>query len=106
MLLTSGGEKISYGGVKVVKDYQQSYYLMHMSDGHIYQSGYDPLILLARKTEMIKMANIIGCEIIIETGDNMYNVRNHPEREIPYFKGVDEEGILGMADASLQNYRS
>lgn len=100
VLQTSAGEKISHGGVKVVKDFQESYYVMHISDGHIFQNGYDPLTLLGRKTEMIKMANIIGCEIIIETGDNMYNVRNHPEREVIYFQGNENDNILGMADAT------
>jgi len=97
---TSLGEEISYGGVKVLKEYKSHYYIMHMSDGHLYQPGYDINTFMARKTAMINMANIMDCQLIIETGDNMYNVRNHPEREVMYFLGNEALGIKGMADAS------
>lgn len=104
VLKTSTGDVISYGGVKVLKAYKDNYYIMHMSDGHLYQYNYDTNTLLARKTAMIKMANIMDCQLIIETGDNMYNVRNHPEREVMYFQGNDEMGIKGMADATAATF--
>ena len=104
VLKTTKGDVISHGGVKVLKEYKQEYYIMHMSDGHLYQSGYDAYTLLSRKTEMIKMANIMDCQLIVETGDNMYNVRNHPEREVMYFQGDDNQGILGMADATAATF--
>ncbi len=104
VLKTSAGEVVSHGGVKVIAEVKQEYYIMHMSDGHIFQHGYDPYLLFARKTEMIKMANIMDCPIIIETGDNMYNVRNHPEREVLYFRGDDDLGVKGMADASAATF--
>ena len=100
VISTTSGDEISYGGVKVLKEFKSEYYIMHMSDGHLYQSGYDANTLLGRKTAMIEMANIMDCQLIIETGDNMYNVRNHPEREVMYFLGNEAQGILGMADAS------
>lgn len=103
-LNTTGGTVTSYGGVKVVKEYKTEYYIMHMSDGHIYQYGYDANTLLARKTAMIDIANIMDCQIIIETGDNMYNVRNHPEREVIYFRGDEALGIKGMADAAAATF--
>jgi hypothetical protein len=104
VLKTTTGEVISYGGVKVLKEYKQDYYIMHMSDGHLYQYNYDTNTLLARKTAMIDMANIMDCQLIIETGDNMYNVRNHPEREVIYFQGNDSEGLKGMADATAATF--
>lgn len=104
ILGTSSGDEISWSGVKVVTEFKSNYYIMHMSDGHLYQSGYDEITLHARKSAMIDIANIIDCQIIIETGDNMYNVRNHPEREIAYFQGIDNEGINGMADANAATF--
>ncbi len=103
-LITSSGNEISYGGVKVVTEFKELYYIMHMSDGHIYQSNYDPITLLSKKGVMIEMANIMDCQIIIETGDNMYNVRNHPEREEYYFLGIEDEGIKGMAKATAATF--
>lgn len=34
VLKTTTDDVISYGGVKVLKEYKQDYYIMHMSDGH------------------------------------------------------------------------
>ncbi|AQT69807.1 F5/8 type C domain protein [Anaerohalosphaera lusitana] len=104
VLRTSLGSVASYGAVKVVTDYKDSYYIMHMSDGHLYQYNHDTDVLLARKSAMIDIANIIDAQIIIETGDNMYNVRNHPEREVYYFLGNDALGTKGMADASAATF--
>jgi hypothetical protein len=104
VLHTTDGTITSYGGVKVVNEFKAAYYIMHISDGHIYQNGYDPITLLARKTAMIDIANIMDCQIIIETGDNMYNVRNHPEREEIYFLGNEALGIKGMANATAATF--
>lgn len=104
IIKTSSGDEVSWGGVKVVSEFKEDYYIMHMSDGHLYQSGYNEITLHARKSAMIDIANIIDCEIIIETGDNMYNVRNHPERETAYFLGIEHEDIKGMADATAATF--
>ncbi len=104
VLHTSSGNEVSHGGVKVVSEFKPEYYIMHISDGHLYQSGYDPELLLARKTAMIEIADIMDVQLIIETGDNMYNVRNHPEREVIYFQGDDNLGIKGMADARAATF--
>ncbi len=104
VLNTSSGAVTSYGGVKVVTDYKTDYYIMHISDGHLYQSGYDTDVLLQRKSAMIDIANIIDAQIIIETGDNMYNVRNHPEREGYYFLGNSTINTKGMAQASAATF--
>ena len=77
---------------------------MHWSDGHLYQGGYDTNVLLKRKDMMIDIANIIDAEIIIETGDNLYNVRNNPSREVDYFIGNTTLGTKGMAKATAATF--
>ncbi len=104
VLKTSSGDVRSPGGVKVVTEYKEQYYIMHMSDGHLYQHGHDINVLLGKKSAMIDIANIMDVQVIVETGDNMYNVRNHPEREIIYFEGDESSGINGMADASAATF--
>ena len=104
VLNTSTGTVTSYGGVKIVKKYNDEYYLVHMSDGHLFQGGYDSDVLLKRKSAMIDIANIIDAQIIIETGDNMYNVINHPEREEYYFLGNNSINTKGMAKASAATF--
>lgn len=104
ILKTSKTDEISFGGVKVVKEFKDNYYIMHMSDGHVYQGGYDPVNLFSKKSVMIDMANIMDCQIIVETGDNMYNVRNHPEREEQYFLGIESLGVKGMAKATAATF--
>jgi predicted MPP superfamily phosphohydrolase len=104
VLKTSNGNVTSHGGVKVVTEFKTDYYIMHMSDGHIYQHGYDAITLFLKKTTMIDIANIMDCELIIETGDNMYSVRNHPEREVIYFQGDESVGVKGMADANAATF--
>lgn len=104
VLTTTTGDVISYGGVKVVTRFKDEYYIMHISDGHLFQNGYNTDVLLAKKSTMIDIANIIDAQIIIETGDNMYNVRNHPEREVYYFLGNDAIGTKGMAKASAATF--
>jgi hypothetical protein len=104
ILKTTNGDALSSGAVKVVHQFKNDYYIMHFSDGHFYQNGHDTNTLMARKTAMIDIANIMDCEIIIETGDNMYNVRNHPEREDEYFLGIESDGIKGMSNANAATF--
>ena len=104
LLNTSTGRLSSFGGVKVVKEFKTEYYVTHISDGHLYQSGYDSDVILQRKSLIVQMSNIMDAEILIETGDNMYNVRNHPEREAEYFIGKSSIGTIGMAKASAATF--
>ncbi|MCU0665004.1 MAG: carbohydrate-binding protein, partial [Myxococcota bacterium] len=104
VLETTTGTVTSAGAVKVLKAFKSEYYIVHMSDGHLNQSGYDSDVLWKRKSAMIDIANIIDAEIIIETGDNMYNVINHPEREGYYFVGNPSLGTKGMAKASAATF--
>lgn len=73
ILKTSTGDEISLAAVKVLKEYKNSFYIMHMSDAHRWQGGYDtPNIILKEISTFIDIANIIDPEMIIETGDNHY----------------------------------
>ena len=104
ILNTSSGIVTSFGGVKVVKEFKTEYYVTQISDGHLYQGGYDSDVILQRKSLIVQMSNIMDAEILIETGDNMYNVRNHPEREVEYFIGKSSIGTMGMAKASAATF--
>jgi hypothetical protein len=73
ILKTSTGDEISLAAVKVIKEYKNSFYIMHMSDAHRWQGGYDtPNIILKEISTFIDIANIIDPEMIFETGDNHY----------------------------------
>ncbi len=106
VLETSTGDEVSWGGVKIIKEYKDNYYLMHFSDGHIFQSAgeHDSEVLLARKSAMIDMANIMDVPIIIETGDNMYNIRNNPEHEFAFYLGIPSINIKGLTDANAATF--
>ncbi len=99
VLKTSTGDVKSTGAVKVIKAYKSDYYILHMSDAHRAQGGHDENLILTKISTVLDIANIIDPEIIFETGDNQYNVRNHPEREQSYFHGIPALGIKGMNDA-------
>lgn len=104
ILNTSTGQVTSFGGVKVVKEFKTEYYVTHISDGHLYQNGYDSDVILQRKSLIVQMSNLMDAEILIETGDNMYNVRNHPEREVEYFIGKSTIGTIGMSRATAATF--
>lgn len=101
---TSAGEVVSGGAVKVIHEFQNEYYVLQFSDVHRWQGNYDGMHLLSKVSEILKISNIIDPEIVFETGDNMYNVVNHPEREHSYYHGVHEKGILGMNDATAATF--
>ena len=104
LLHTTSGDELSTGAVKVIKAYRDQYYVLQFSDVHRWQGGYDGMHTMRKVSEILKIANIIDPEIIIETGDNMYNVRNHPERETSYFHGFPASGILGMHDTPAATF--
>lgn len=104
ILNTTTGQVNSFGGVKVVKEFKTEYYVTHISDGHLYQGGYNSDVVLQRKSLIVQMSNLMDAEILIETGDNMYNVRNHPEREVEYFIGKPAIGTIGMAKATAATF--
>jgi len=104
LLNTSSGLITSYGGVKVVKEFKNEYYVTQVSDGHIYQGGYDADVILQRKSLILQMSNLMDSEILIETGDHMYNVINHPEREVEYFLGKSSINTIGVSKATAASF--
>jgi hypothetical protein len=101
---TSKGNVISTGAVKVVKDFKADYYIIHMSDAHRWQGGYDGYHIHRKISEVIKIGNLLDVEVFIESGDNMYSVRNNPWREVGYFQGFPDMGILGVHHSSAATF--
>jgi hypothetical protein len=92
ILNTSIGQVASLGGVKVIKDYKSSYYILHFSDAHAFQSGYEST--LQRLSTIIDIANIINPEIVFNTGDNMY--RPTDDRMNQFFIGNTSLNTKGL----------
>ncbi|NEW81892.1 MAG: hypothetical protein GZ094_05970 [Mariniphaga sp.] len=92
VLNTSTGMVESQAGVKVIKKYKSSYYILHFSDIHAFQNGYETT--LNRLSAIIDIANIIHPEIVFNTGDNLY--RPTEERMNQLFAGNSEKGQKGL----------
>lgn len=92
VLNTSTGMVKSQAGVKVIKEYKSSYYILHFSDIHAFQNGYETT--LNRISTIIDIANIINPEIVFNTGDNLY--RPTEERMNQLFTGNAEKNIKGL----------
>ena len=92
VLNTSTGILESLAGAKVIKEYKSSYYILHFSDIHAFQNGYETA--LARLSAIIDIANIIQPEIVFNTGDNLY--RPTEERMNLLFAGNSENGTKGL----------
>lgn len=92
VLNTSTGVESSPAGVKVIKDYKSNYYILHFSDIHAFQNGYETT--LSRLSAIIDIANIINPEIVFNTGDNLY--RPTEERMNQLFAGNSEKGQKGL----------
>jgi predicted MPP superfamily phosphohydrolase len=96
VLKTSHGLVESKAGVKVIKTYQSSYYILHFSDIHAFQNGYETTF--DRLSNIIDIANIIHPEIIFNTGDNLY--RPTEERMNQLFAGNSEKRHKGLNQLS------
>ena len=83
VLNTSGGQEVSSAAVKVIKEYKTSYYILHFSDIHAFQEGYNTT--LERLSTIIDISNIIDPEIVFNTGDSMY--RPTEDRMNQFFVG-------------------
>jgi len=93
VLKTSTGDAISLASVKVIKDYKSNYYIMHISDAHRWQGGYDtPNVILPEISTVIDIANIIDPEMLFETGDGYYPNANSEsstrDRIVEYLNGT------------------
>ena len=92
VLNTSTGMVESQAGVKVIKKYKPSYYILHFSDIHAFQNGYETT--LNRLSTIVEISNIINPEIVFNTGDNLY--RPNEERMNQLFAGNSEKGLKGL----------
>lgn len=92
VLNTSNGMVESQAGVKVIKKYKTSYYILHFSDIHAFQNGYETT--LNRLSTIVEISNIINPEIVFNTGDNLY--RPNEERMNQLFAGNGEKGLKGL----------
>jgi len=102
ILKTSTGDETSLAAVKVIKEYKDSYYVLHISDAHRWQGSYDtPNVILSEISTVIDIANIIDPEMLIETGDVYYpNVNSETStrgRIVEFMNGTDS--VNGMNDA-------
>jgi uncharacterized protein YjdB len=101
---TSKGNIVSTGAVKAVKDFKSEYYIIHMSDAHRWQGDYDGYHIHRKISEVIKIGNLLDVDVFIESGDQMYSVRNNPWREIGLFHGFPDMGILGLHHSSAATF--
>jgi predicted phosphodiesterase len=91
---TSSGPVTSLAGVKVIKEYKDSYYILHFSDIHAFQNGYKTT--LNRLSTVVDIANIINPEMVFNTGDNLY--RPSDDRMNQLFSGNKAQGLKGLND--------
>ncbi|QBN17844.1 metallophosphoesterase family protein [Flavobacterium nackdongense] len=100
ILNTSTGPATSLAGVKVIKDYKDSYYIVHFSDIHAFQNGNKTA--LNRLSTIVDMANIINPEMIFNTGDNLY--RPSEDRMNQLFSGNKVLGLKGLNQLSAATF--
>lgn len=108
-LKTSQGDEISRAGVKIVKEYRDSYYVMHIADGHRWQGRYDTEGVILREIgAVIKAANIIDAVVLIHAGDFHYPHTNRPDiteqRIQEYMRGTCS--IIGMNEARAAVFKT
>ncbi|MBN2639540.1 MAG: hypothetical protein JXR65_10705 [Bacteroidales bacterium] len=97
---TSESPIISYAGVKVIKDYKNSYYVMHFSDMHTFSKGSNHS--LRRLSTIVDIANILNPELVFNTGDNL--IRPDDNRMDQLFSGNPElstKGLSGLIAATF-----
>jgi predicted MPP superfamily phosphohydrolase len=92
VLVTSSGRVVSPAAVKVIKDYKSSYYILHFSDVHAFQNGYETT--LARLSTIVDIANLINPELVFNTGDNLY--RPTADRMNQLFAGDASRDTKGL----------
>jgi hypothetical protein len=102
MLKTSTGDEISRAAVKVIKEFRDSYYIMHIGDAHRWQGAYDTQgVILKEVSAVIDAANIIDPVVLIDAGDFHYPNTARPditEQRIQEFMRGNSS-IRGMNDA-------
>jgi hypothetical protein len=99
-LSTSTGLVTSLAGVKVIKEYKDSYYIVHFSDIHAFQNGYKTT--LHRLSTVVDVVNTINPEIVFNTGDNLY--RPTDDRMNQIFSGNKVQGLKGLNDLNAATF--
>ena len=100
VLSTSLGQETSLSGVKVIKEYKSSYYIVHFSDIHAFQKGNETV--LNRISTIVDIANIINPELVFNTGDNLY--RPNEKRMNELFAGDSKTGNKGLNQLSAATF--
>lgn len=100
VLHTTNGKVISPAALKVIKNYKSSYYILHLSDLHAFQHGYETT--LSRLSLVADIANIINPEMVFNTGDNLY--RPNEERMQALYYGDKSKGLKGLNDFSAATF--
>jgi len=99
---TSTGDEISRAAVRIIKEFRDSYYVMHIGDAHRWQGSYDTQgIILKEVSAVIDAANIIDPVVLIDAGDFHYPNTARPditEQRIQEFMRGNSS-IRGMNDA-------
>jgi predicted MPP superfamily phosphohydrolase len=100
MLQTTSGTVLSPAAVKVIKEYKDTYYILHFSDMHAFQRRSEDA--LKRLNTIVDIANIINPEIIFNTGDNLH----HPnEKHLDaMFIGNREKKIKALNDLNAATF--
>ncbi|MBM4152976.1 MAG: PASTA domain-containing protein, partial [Kiritimatiellaceae bacterium] len=97
---TSTGDVISKSAVKVVKQYQSSYYIVHMSDGDRYLRGVNATNTMKKVSAILNYASIMDAQMVIETGDLLYGADDYnPIRCDQMYDGIASLGINGIYDS-------
>jgi len=103
-LETNQGDEISRAGVKIVKEYRDSYYVMHITDSHRWQGGYDTEgVILKEVGAVIDAVNIIDPVVLIETGDfyypNVHSDEINEQRIEQFMRGDSDPAFSGLNDS-------
>ena len=100
VLNTSSGFVSSPSGVKVIKNYKSSFYILHFSDAHAFQKGSETV--LNRISTIVDIANIINPELVFNTGDNLY--RPTEDRMNQLFTGNAKQSTKGLNSLSAATF--
>ncbi len=106
-LITSSGDEISRAAVKIIKEYRDSYYILHMTDAHRWQGAREDTedIIHHEVSAVIDAANIIDPVVFIETGDSHYPNTNNPgmteQRIQEFMRGHSSVRGLNEANAAV-----
>ncbi|MCU0858620.1 MAG: metallophosphoesterase [Pontiellaceae bacterium] len=103
VLKTSTGDVTSPAAVKVIREYKSSYYIVHTTDDHRWQAGYDPTNITREAAAIINAANIMDAEMIIGTGDIYYPNANSAATDAQRIEDMFNGWVAGSAIKGLND---